>query len=103
MTDRTPRRHSGLALLPATNVPSKTVPTTGSLRVTSRPVGARVSIDDRVIGETPMVVTNVTPGEHQIGLDLDATGYLPWSSSIVVTAGQEEKLLAVMTPKERLR
>src|SRR5258705_7705349 len=78
-------------------------PTTGSLRVTSRPVGARVSFDDRVVGETPMVVTNVTPGEHQIGLDLDAKGYQPWSSSIVVTAGHEEKLLAVMTPKERLR
>jgi hypothetical protein len=66
-------------------------------------VGARVSFDDRVVGETPMVVTNVTPGEHQIGLDLDAKGYQPWSASIVVTAGQEEKLLAVMTPTERRR
>jgi hypothetical protein len=82
---------------------SAAVPTTGSLRVTSRPVGARVSFDDRVVGETPMVVTNVTPGEHQIGLDLDAKGYQPWSASIVVTAGQEEKLLAVMTPTERRR
>lgn len=82
---------------------SAAVATTGSLRVTSRPVGARVSFDDRVVGETPMVVTNVTPGDHQIGLDLDAKGYQPWSSSIVVTAGHEEKLLAVMTPKERRR
>jgi hypothetical protein len=78
-------------------------PTTGSLRVTSRPMGARVSFDDRVVGETPMVVTNVTPGEHRLGLDLDAKGYQPWSSSIVVSAGREENLLAVMTPKERRR
>jgi hypothetical protein len=84
----------------AVAAPESAVPTTGSLRVTSRPVGARVSFDDRVVGETPMVVTNVTPGEHQIGLELDTQGYQPWSSSIVVTAGHEEKLLAVMTPKE---
>jgi PEGA domain/DnaJ domain len=82
---------------------SAAVPTTGSLRLASRPMGARVSFDGRVVGETPMVVTDVTPGEHQIGLDLDAKGYQPWSSSVVVTAGQEEKLLAVMTPEERRR
>jgi hypothetical protein len=64
-------------------------------------MGARVSFDGRVVGETPMVVTNVTPGEHQIGLDLDAKGYQSWSSSVVVPAGHEERLLAVMTPKER--
>jgi len=77
------------------------VPATGSMRVGSRPMGARVSFDGRVVGETPMVLTDLTPGEHQIGLDLDAKGYQPWSSSVVVTADHEEKLLAVMTPKER--
>lgn len=97
------RRGAAEASSSAAAPESAAVPTTGSLRVTSRPVGARVSFDDRVVGETPMVVTNVTPGEHQIGLDLDANGYQPWSSSIVVTAGHEEKLLAVMTPKERRR
>jgi hypothetical protein len=80
---------------------SAAVPTTGSLHVASRPMGARVSFDGRVVGETPMVLTDLTPGEHQIGLDLDAKGYQPWSSSVLVTAGLEEKLLAVMTPKER--
>ena len=71
------------------------------MSVGSRPMGARVSVDGRVVGETPMVLTDLTPGEHQIGLDLDAKRYQPWSSSVVVTAGHEEKLLAVMTPKER--
>jgi PEGA domain-containing protein/DnaJ-like protein len=80
---------------------SAAVPTTGSVRVGSRPMGARVSFDGRVVGETPMIVTNVTLGEHQIGLDLDGKGYQPWSSSVVVTAGHEEKLLAVMTSNER--
>jgi hypothetical protein len=82
---------------------SAAVPTTGSLRVASRPMGARVLLDGRVVGETPMVVTNVAPGEHQIGLDLDAKGYQRWSSSVVVPAGHEETLLAVMTAKERPR
>jgi hypothetical protein len=80
---------------------SAAVPTTGSMSVGSRPMGARISLDGQVIGETPMVLTDLTPGEHQIGLDLDAKGYQPWSSPVVVTAGHEEKLLAVMTPKER--
>jgi hypothetical protein len=80
---------------------SAAVATTGSLHVASRPMGARVSFDGRVVGETPMVLADLTPGEHQIGLDLDAKGYQPWSSSVLVTAGHEEKLLAVMTPKER--
>jgi PEGA domain/DnaJ domain len=82
---------------------STAVPTTGSLRLASRPMGARVSFDGQVVGETPMVVTNVTPGEHQIELDLDAKGFQPWSSAVVVTAGHEETLLAVMTPEERRR
>jgi len=80
---------------------SAAVPATGSMRVGSRPMGARVSFDGRIVGETPIVLTELTPGEHQIGLDLDAKGYQPWSSSVVVTAGHEEKLLAVMTQKER--
>jgi len=76
---------------------SPDAPTTGSLRVDSQPVGARVSFDGAIVGETPVVVTDITPGEHQIGLDLDRTGYQPWSSSVVVVAGRVERVLAVMT------
>jgi PEGA domain/DnaJ domain len=76
-------------------------PATGSLTVASRPLGARVSFDGRVVGETPITVTNVPPGEHQIELTLAGDAYQPWSSSVVVTRGREEKLLAVMTRTER--
>lgn len=76
---------------------------TGSLIVTSRPMGAHVSFDGRVIGDTPIIVTDVTPGEHRIELRLDGNGYQPWSSSVVVPAGREEKLLAVLTPTGRGR
>jgi hypothetical protein len=76
---------------------------TGSLMVTSRPIGARVLFDGRVVGETPIVVTDVTPGEHHIDMILEGAAYQPWSSSVNVAAGQEEKLLAVMSPMERGR
>ena len=84
--------------------PSRVVqPTTGSLIVASRPLGARVSFDGRVVGETPIHLTDVTPGEHHVEVTLGGTAYQPWSSSVVVTAGQDEKLLAVMTPAARGR
>jgi hypothetical protein len=76
---------------------------TGSLSVTSRPMGARVSIDGRLVGETPILVRDVTPGEHHIELTLDRDAYTRWSSPVVVTAGHEEKLLAVLTPTEGVR
>jgi len=77
--------------------------TTGSLLVTSRPLGARVSLDGNMVGETPLSVTEVAPGEHRLDVSLEGNTYQPWSSSVVVTAGHEEKLLAVMTPIARKR
>jgi PEGA domain-containing protein/DnaJ-like protein len=77
--------------------------TTGSLLVTSRPLGARVSLDGNAVGETPLTVTEVVPGEHRLDVSLEGNAYQPWSSSVVVTAGHEEKLLAVMTPIARKR
>src|SRR5260370_34226643 len=74
---------------------SAAVPTTGSVRVGSRPMGARVSFDGRVVGETPIIVTNVTLGEHQIGLGLEGKGYQPGASSVIVHAGHEQQVLAV--------
>jgi hypothetical protein len=73
-------------------------PTTGSLRLESQPTGARVSFDGQVIGETPMTVADIAPGEHQVRLNLDKHGYSVWSGSVTVAAGSEEKLLAVLTP-----
>jgi hypothetical protein len=77
--------------------------TTGSLLVTSQPLGARVSLDGAVVGETPLSVTEVAPGEHRLEVSLDGHAYQPWSSLVVVTAGHEEKLLAIMTPLPRKR
>jgi hypothetical protein len=64
-------------------------------------MGARVAIDGRAVGETPVTMTDITPGEHHIDVTLEGDGYQSWSSSVVVTAGHEEKLLAIMTSAER--
>jgi hypothetical protein len=76
---------------------SAAVSMTGSLVVASRPLGARVSFDGRVVGETPIRLTEITPGEHRVELALTGDEYRPWASSVVVAAGSEEKLLAVLT------
>jgi hypothetical protein len=93
----TSRESAASSLLPGLTGPS------GSLLVTSRPLGARVSLDGTVVGETPLSVSDVAPGEHRLEVSLDGNAYQPWSSSVVVTAGHEEKLLAVMTPIPRKR
>ncbi len=74
--------------------------TTGALRVSSRPTGAKVVFDGRAVGETPMVMTDVAPGEHHVTVSLDGQGYEPWATSVVVAEGREEALLAVMAPKQ---
>lgn len=76
---------------------------TGSLRIESQPAGALVSFDGRSMGETPVLVTDITPGEHRIGLDLERRGYKLWASPVVVASGHEEKLLAVLTPNASTR
>jgi len=71
--------------------------TTGSLTVESQPTGAHILFDGEAIGDTPLLVTDITPGSHQIALNLEAKGYRVWTGSIAISAGAEEKLLAVMT------
>ncbi len=59
---------------------------TGSIYVDSRPRGARVLIDGRPVGTTPLSVPDVRIGAHVIRLELP--GHRPWSASTRVTAGE---------------
>jgi hypothetical protein len=81
----------------ATRTPASEAATTGSLLVDSQPLGGRVFLDGELMGETSLLVTDVTPGEHQIRIEFATRGYQPWTSPVVVAAGRREKLLAVMT------
>lgn len=57
----------------------------GSLTVDSRPAGARVFVDGKQVGTTPLQVGTVHAGDHAVRLERD--GYRPWSRSVRVPGG----------------
>ena len=63
---------------------------TGSLYVDSRPRGARVSVDGRVVGVTPLRVPDVRIGSRVVRLELP--DHRIWSSTATVVAGQERRV-----------
>ena len=64
----------------------------GTLVVASRPAGARVVLDGREAGKTPLTLRDVKPGSHKVRLEL--TGYRSWSSTVRVAAGRQRKIAA---------
>lgn len=64
----------------------------GSLQVVSRPAGAQVLLDGRVIGRTPLMVPDVGGGQHDVRLEL--AGFRPWATSVQVTAGNRTRVAA---------
>ena len=64
----------------------------GSLVVNSRPSGARVFVNGRSVGQTPLVLRNQPAGSRAIRVALD--GYEPWSTAVQVVADTETQLRA---------
>jgi hypothetical protein len=64
----------------------------GGLSVESRPTGARVYIDGKLIGTTPLAVPSIGAGEHAVRLERD--GYRRWSSSIRIVANEGNRVTA---------
>jgi len=79
---------------------SRTAPTAGTsasrfagaLAVDSRPAGARVFLDGKLAGTTPMTLPSVSAGSHAIRLDHE--GYRRWSSSVRIVAGEQNRVTA---------
>ena len=76
------------------SAPRPTTPATfvGTFSVESRPSGAKVFVDSRPVGTTPLVVSDVTAGEHAVRLELD--GYRRWTSSVRVVANERGRVTA---------
>ena len=65
---------------------------TGALRVESRPSGAAVLIDGRIVGTTPLQISDLEPGAHEVRLELP--GHRPWATTRTIVAGQSVRVAA---------
>jgi serine/threonine protein kinase len=63
---------------------------TGSIYVDSRPRGARVTVDGKPVGVTPVRVADVRIGTHVVRLELPDHRW--WSTTTRVTSGQEQRV-----------
>jgi hypothetical protein len=68
----------------------------GSIYVDSRPRGARVFIDGRAVGVTPLRLGDVPAGSHAIRLELP--DHRPLTSTTRVSPGQEARFTASLDP-----
>ena len=84
-TLRRPRRQRRRASAPSGRF-------TGVLTVDSRPPGATVFLDGRLVGTTPLSLPSVSAGSHAIRLELD--GYRRWTSAIRVVASEQNRVTA---------
>ena len=64
----------------------------GSLNVVSRPAGAQVYVDERLIGSTPLSLPEVPPGAHTVRLALP--GHQRWESHVIVSPGTRTRVAA---------
>jgi hypothetical protein len=67
-------------------------PGAAPLTVESRPAGAKVFLDGRLVGTTPLVLPGVTVGQHALYLDHD--GYQRWSSGIRIVTTEKNRVTA---------
>jgi tetratricopeptide (TPR) repeat protein len=71
-------------------------PTTGSIKVESSPLGARIWLNEADTGQiTPAVLTGIQPGFHSIKLTLE--GYQDYQVTVNVEVGKETLLFAPLT------
>jgi hypothetical protein len=64
----------------------------GALEVDSRPAGAKVYLDGKLVGDTPLSLPAVAAGEHTVRLEHD--GYRNWSSSVRILASERNRVTA---------
>jgi hypothetical protein len=84
-----PARPSG-STRPSTSAPASQAGYTGELYVDSRPQGANVLLDGKVVGRTPLRLPGVPIGTHVVRIEL--AEHKPWFSTATVTAGEVRRV-----------
>ena len=64
----------------------------GRLNVVSRPAGAQVYVDERLVGTTPLALADVAPGAHRVRIALPE--HRPWVTDVVVRPGEAARVAA---------
>ena len=64
----------------------------GALHVDSRPRGAQVFVNGRLVGTTPLMLNDVRPGTHAVRIDL--RGHRRWVASVDVAPGERQRVAA---------
>jgi eukaryotic-like serine/threonine-protein kinase len=78
--------------MPVPSTPGTTGRFVGSLAVDSRPSGAKVFVDGKLAGTTPLQLAGLDAGEHVVRIERD--GYRRWSSSVRVVASEQNRVTA---------
>jgi hypothetical protein len=66
----------------------------GTLSIDSRPVGANVFIDGRLVGTTPLLLPHISPGAHLVRLQLAA--HRDWTSTVQVVRDRRNRVTAAL-------
>jgi hypothetical protein len=64
----------------------------GALTIESRPPGAHVYLDGKLVGDTPLQIPDVTAGSHAVRIE--HTGYRRWTSAVRVVASETNRVTA---------
>jgi hypothetical protein len=87
-----PPRQPQAAAAPAAASPLTPATGPGSLQVVSRPAGAQVFLDGRAVGRTPLLISEVGAGQHNVRLELP--GFNRWATTVDVQAGSPIRVAA---------
>jgi TonB family protein len=96
LTAETPRSTLSVSLRPEPK-PQPAQPQPAFFRIRSEPPGARVVVDGRELGVTPLDRVRVESGSRVVRLVLD--GFVPWEDTFRARSGRTETIEAVLTPR----
>ena len=69
----------------------------GTLLVSSRPFGATIYLDGKQVGDTPLKLTNLRAGQHQLRL---VTGEAEYAQTFEIQRDQTTKIIKEFRPQE---
>ena len=94
LDSRTPTRTISARLVRETTAaaPARTPAATGvaPLFVDSRPRGARVILDGKAVGVTPLQLQDVSSGSHTVRLEL--ADHQPWRTTTTIVPGRDNRV-----------